>query len=80
MNFSKSEKCDFETTRFNQRCQGETETAEQFITFLYNLATDCEFGELKEHLIRDRIVVGIQDSSLSTRLQMDPNLTLENAK
>ena len=70
----------FERARFNQRCQGETETAEQFITSLYNLATDCEFGELKEQLIRDRIVVGIRDSSLSTKLQMDPNLTLENAK
>ena len=35
-----------------QRCQGETETAEQFIASLYNLATDCEFGELKEQLIR----------------------------
>ena len=70
----------FERARFNQRCQGETETAEQFITSLYNLATDCEFGELKEQLIRDRIMVGIRDSSLSTKLQMDPNLTLENAK
>ena len=70
----------FERARFNQRCQGETETAEQFITSLYNLATDYEFGELKEQLIRDRIVVGIRDSSLSTKLQMDPNLTLENAK
>ena len=70
----------FERARFNQRCQGETETAEQFITSLYNLATDCELGKLKEQLIRDRIMVGIPDSSLSTKLQMDPNLTLENAK
>ena len=70
----------FERARFNQRSQGETETAEQFITSLYSLAADCEFGELKEQLIRDRIVVGIRDSSLSIKLQMDPNLTLENAK
>ena len=70
----------FERARFNQRSQGETETAEQFITSLYSLAADCEFGELKEQLIRDRIVIGIRDSSLSTKLQMDPNLTLENAK
>ena len=67
----------FERARFNQSCQGETETAEQFITSLYNLATDYEFGKLNEQLIRDQMVVRIQDSSL---LQMDPNLTLENAK
>ena len=54
-------------------------TAEQFITSLYNLA-DCEFGGLKEQLIYDRIVVGIRDFSLSTKLQMDSELTLEKAK
>ena len=31
-------------------------------------------------MIRDRIVVGIRDSSLSAKLQMDPDLTLEKAK
>ena len=31
-------------------------------------------------MIRDRIVVGIRDSTLSERLQMDPDLTLEKAK
>ena len=55
-------------------------TAEQFITSLYSLAADCEFGELKEQLIRDQIVVGIRDSSLSTKLQMDADLTLEKVK
>jgi len=70
----------FERARFNQRSQGETETAEQFITSLYSLAADCDFGGLKEQLIRDRIVVGIRDSSLSAKLQMDSELTLEKAK
>ena len=31
-------------------------------------------------MIRDRIVVGIRDCSLSERLQMDPDFTLEKAK
>jgi len=31
-------------------------------------------------MIRDRIVVGIRDSALSERLQLDPDLTLEKAK
>ena len=56
------------------------EPAEQFIASLYNLATDCNFGDLKDQLIRDRIVVGIRNQALSEQLQSDPELTLEKAK
>ena len=69
-----------ERAKFNKRSQLPDEPAEQFIASLYNLASDCNFGELKNELIRDRIVVGIRDTSLSERLQMDPELTLEKAK
>ena len=31
-------------------------------------------------MIRDRLIVGIRDKSLSERLQMDAALTLEKAK
>jgi len=41
----------FKRARFNQRSQGEMETAEQFITSLYSLATDCEFCGLEEKLL-----------------------------
>ena len=40
----------------------------------------CEHGELKEEMLRDRLVVGIQDLTLSEKLQTDPELTLEKAK
>ena len=40
----------------------------------------CKYGELKEEMIRDRLVVGIRDSNLSERLQIDDALTLEKAK
>ena len=53
---------------------------EQYITVLYTLVETCEYGNLTEELLRDRLVVGIRDSSLSERLQMDPELTLEKAK
>ena len=52
---------------------------EQFITSLYNLAADCNFGKLKDKLIRDRIVVRIRDTSLSERLQMDLEMMLKKA-
>ena len=69
-----------EHTKFNKRSQLPDEPVEQFIANLYNLAADCNFGELKEKLIRDRIVVGIRDASLSERLQMDLQMTLKKPK
>ena len=35
---------------------------------------------MKDEMIRDWLVVGIRDSSLSEKLQLDPALTLEKAK
>ena len=70
----------FERARFNRRSQQEGESAEEFITSLYHLVENCEYGALQEQMIRDRIVVGIRDQALSQRMQIDPDLTLEKAK
>ena len=70
----------FERARFNRRNQREGESVEEYITCLYNLVDNCQYGDLKAEMIRDRLVVGIRDSSLSERLQMDAALTLEKAK
>ena len=70
----------FERARFNRRSQKEGATAEQYITELYNLAEFCNYGDLKEEMLRDRLVVGIRDVSLSERLQTDSDLTLEKTK
>ena len=47
---------------------------------LYDLAANCEYGEMMSEMIRDRLVVGIRDSGLSERLQLKADLTLEDAK
>ena len=47
---------------------------------LYDLAENCEYGNMKSEMLRDRLVVGIRDQSLSEKLQMDSDLTLEKAK
>ena len=60
-----------EHTKFNKRSQLPDEPVEQFITSLHNLAADCNFGELKDKLIRDRIVVRIRDASLLERLYVN---------
>ena len=57
-----------ERVKFNRRGQRPDEPAEQFIASLYNLAADCNFGNLKDELIRDRIVVGIRNLALSEQL------------
>ena len=61
------------------RKQEEGETVDSFITTLYELAEHCNYGDLREEMIRDRLVVGIRDSKLSETLQLDGELTLEKA-
>ena len=38
------------------------------------------YGDIKDQMLRDRIVVGLRNRALSKKLQMDPELTLEKAK
>ena len=47
--------------------------------FLYRLVEHCEYGELREQLLRDRIVVGVSDDALSDRLQAQADLTLDQS-
>ena len=42
--------------------------------------TCSDYGALKEEMIRDQLVIGIQGSTLSEKLQMDATLTLESTK
>ena len=70
----------FERARFNKRNQLPGELAENYITVLHQLAESCEYGNIKDEMIRDRLVVGIRDESLSERLQMEVNLNLDTAK
>ena len=66
----------FERAKFNLRVQEQGESVDAFISDLHTIATKCKYGDLKDELIRDRIVVGIRDAKLSERLQMDDQLTL----
>ena len=70
----------YERARFSRRNQQSGETAEQYIMVLYDLVENCDYGTMKEEMSRDRLVVGIRDSALSEKLQMDAALTRESAK
>ena len=52
---------------------------DSFIMDLYNLAEHCGYGNLKDEMIRDRIVVGLTNDKLSEQLQLDAVLTLDKA-
>lgn len=68
-----------ETFKFNSRTQGADETFEKFETDLRQLSNNCNFGSLRDRLIRDRIVAGIKCKVVQDRLLRTPNLTLSKA-
>ena len=57
----------FERCKFNTATQKE-ESVDEFVVRLRQLAEPCEFGDLKDSLIRDRLVIGTTDSSSRDRL------------
>lgn len=69
----------YERARFNQRRQDANENVDDFIADLFRLAETCNFGDLREELIRDRIVVGVRNTKLSEAMQLQADLTLEKA-
>ncbi|KAK5865998.1 hypothetical protein PBY51_020220 [Eleginops maclovinus] len=64
---------------FHKRVQRAGEMVESFVRSLYELAQYCEFGITKDEQIRDRLVIGILDSEVSQKLQLEADLTLERA-
>ena len=69
-----------ERARFNRRNQLEGESVEQYITALYSLVETCDYGGLRDEMLRDRLLVGLYDAAMSERLQLDPELTFEKVK
>lgn len=52
---------------------------DQYLVELHTLAKSCEFGQLKDQLIKDKIVTGIPDNGLRERLLREKDLTLDKA-
>ena len=63
----------------NTRSQKPGETIDEYITDLRIKSRSCEFGDLTEGLIRDRIVCGIISDKTRSRLLKKENLTLTTA-
>lgn len=67
----------FERYIFNSRDQREDEDFENFYKEVKLLANSCEFGNLNDSLIRDRIIAGVNDARLRDKLlskDVEPDL------
>ena len=62
---------------FNTRNQKNEETFNKYLTELKAHVKDCEFGDLEDDLLRDRIVCGIRDQTLREKLLQTEKLTLQ---
>ena len=63
----------FERACFNRRVQQEGETADQYIMELYRLEKSCDYGDLRDEIIRDRLVVYRNKGHCTIRAQSRAN-------
>ena len=70
----------YERFLFNSAVQKPGETIDEYVVRFRHMADSCEFGMLKDSLIRDRIVIGTTDEGCRERsLRERPVPNLEKA-
>jgi len=69
----------YERYVFNSCVQSSEETVDCYVNRLRKRASSCQFGALTNEMIRDRIVIGIQDKSTKARLFREKDLSLAKA-
>ena len=68
-----------ERYRFNTQVQGKAEPIDQYVTGLRLIAKNCTFRNLKDELIRDRIVCVVNSDDVKQQLLRVQDLTLDKA-
>ena len=66
----------YERFKFNQRLQKEGEPFDSFLTDIKSLAKTCNFENLHDSLLRDRLVIGIRSLNARKRLLQERSLDL----
>ena len=66
----------YERYVFFSRGQEANETSDVYLASLRRLTSSCEFAQLEEELIRDRIVLGTKDGGVRADMLRKPSLTL----
>ena len=56
---------------FNTRKQNDTENIDDYVTWLKLLASNCEYAVIEESLIKDMLVIGINDKKLRENMLLD---------
>ncbi|XP_024880608.1 uncharacterized protein LOC112460238 [Temnothorax curvispinosus] len=69
----------YQRALFNRRMQKEGESIDDFITDLHKLAKYCNYGDTREKMIRDKLVVRVRDIRLSEKMQLQDNLNYKKA-
>lgn len=69
----------YERHIFNTADQLSNESFDDYLCRLRELAKTCEFGDIADQMIRDRIVLGTNDQSVRGRLLRESKLTLNSA-
>ncbi|KAK9730165.1 RNase H-like domain found in reverse transcriptase [Popillia japonica] len=70
-----------ERHNFLTRSQKDAESIEEFVTALKNLSLSCDLGDLRETLVRDMFIAGlnINNRGIKEKLLQEDCLTLEKA-
>ena len=66
-----------ERHKFNTRVQQHGETIQLYASDLKNKGSTCEFEDLKDEMIKDRLVGGIENDKLRRTLLRENKLTLQ---
>ena len=67
----------YESYLFYMRSQDVGESVERYIATLRKMAKTCNFGQVEDRLIRDRVVMGIRDEALRSKLLQIRQLDLQ---
>jgi hypothetical protein len=68
-----------ERHKFYSRSQMNDENILEYIADLKIKASTCEFDQLKDEMIRDKIVCGVKSDAIRKNLLKEPKLTLQKA-
>ena len=69
----------YERYLFNMCQQNSGETVDSYVNRLQKVASTCQLRTLTEELIRDRLVIGLQDHATKLRLLKEENLDMNKA-
>ena len=69
----------YERFLFNSATQSSEEGIDEFVNRLRKMASPCKYGALTDKMIRDRIIIGVQDKATKLRLLKEEELDLNKA-